>query len=169
MTDIRIYTDGSCEGNGTDEAVGGFGVIALDKDEKIFYNYYKKEEKEKGKRVTNNRCELKAILHSFLLFGKKDNNIAELPIIISDSSYCINIFTNWMFNWADNDWKRPNGKTPDNLDLIQAFYQRWQEGYRIQFELVKGHNGDFWNEMVDQLATGKITCEELTNKYGKNS
>ena len=167
---LYIYTDGSCLANGSDDAVGGFGVLVLDKDEKIVYNYYSEEKKgQKGERVTNNRCELKAILHSFLKFGLKEDLcfIAGTPIIYSDSSYCINTFTNWMFTWAANGWKRPNGAIPDNLDLIKAFYDHWQDGYRIDFRLVKGHNGDFWNEMVDKLATGKITCEELIEKYGK--
>jgi ribonuclease HI len=31
---------------------------------------------------------------------------------------------------------------------------------------VKGHAGDKWNELADQLATGKITPEEVMKIYG---
>ena len=31
-----IYVDGACSGNGSATAVGGFGVIVLDNDEKLF-------------------------------------------------------------------------------------------------------------------------------------
>ena len=138
------------------EATGGFAVIAIDKDEKICYNYFKKERKEKEseKVVTNNRCEMKAILHAFHKFGIKENN-------------SFNLFTKWMFSWAKNGWKRSNGATPENFDLIQDFYNYWQQGYRIEFYWIKGHNKDFWNELVDKLATGRITSEELMEKYGK--
>ena len=166
---MKIYTDGSTLQNGQTDATGGYAVIAIDKDEKICYNYFKKEEKAEKQVVTNNRCEMKAIIHAFHKFGIKENNSfnSETPVIYSDSSYCINLFTKWMFSWAENDWKRPNGATPENFDLIQDFYNYWQQGYRIEFHWVKGHNKDFWNELVDKLATGKITSEELMEKYGK--
>ena len=39
-----IYTDGSCLGNGKAVNTGGFGVIVLDKDENLLYNYKKRSE-----------------------------------------------------------------------------------------------------------------------------
>ena len=37
-----IYTDGSCLGNGKSVNSGGFGVVVLDNDEKLLYNYNKR-------------------------------------------------------------------------------------------------------------------------------
>ena len=72
-----------------------------------------------------------------------------------------------MFNWAKNNWVKSDNKVPENLELIQAYYDWYQKGYRIDLKKVKGHAGNKWNELVDLLATGKITSEEVYNKYGK--
>ena len=152
-----IYTDGSAHPN---PGPGGFGVIVLDNDEKIQYIYNKQFEKEK---VTNNQMELKAILYAFLNYGvnintnKFTNNI---PIVYSDSNYCVQTFNSWMFSWANNGWIKSDKKTPENLDLIKAYYNWYQKGYRIDLRKVKGHNGIKWNELADLLATGKISLEE---------
>ena len=159
-----IYTDGSCIGNGKAINSGGYGVIVLDNDEKLLYNYSKRSE-----NTTNNREEIKAILYSFLNYGININNKDfnnNIPIVYSDSSYCVNTFNNWMFNWARNDWIKSDKKVPENLDLIQAFYDWYQKGYRIDLRKVKGHSNNKWNELADKLATGKISPEEVYKIYG---
>ena len=152
-----IYTDGSAHPN---PGPGGFGVIVLDNDEKIQYIYNKQFEKEK---VTNNQMELKAILYAFLNYGVNINTnefTNSIPIVYSDSNYCIQTFNSWMFSWANNGWIKSDKKTPENLDLIKAYYNWYQKGYRIDLRKVKGHNGVKWNELADLLATGKISLEE---------
>ena len=162
-----IYTDGSCLGNGKATNKGGFGVVVLDKDENLCYNYNKFCE-----NTTNNREELKAILYSFLNYGVNTNNplygfsTCSIPIVYSDSNYCVQTFNEWMFNWARNGWVKSDKKIPENLDLIQAYYEWYQKGYRIDLRKVKGHAGQKWNELADQLATGKITPEEAMKIYG---
>lgn len=162
-----IYTDGSCLGNGKSVNSGGYGVIVLDNDEKLLYNYSKRSE-----NTTNNREELKAILYSFLNYGININNPLlgfnnyDIPIVYSDSNYCVQTFNEWMFNWARNGWVKSDKKIPENLDLIQAYYDWYQKGYRIDLRKVKGHAGNKWNELADQLATGKISPEEVTKIYG---
>ena len=152
-----IYTDGSAHPN---PGPGGFGVIVLDNDEKIQYIYNKQFEKEK---VTNNQMELKAILYAFLNYGVNINTnefTNNIPIVYSDSNYCVQTFNSWMFNWANNGWIKSDKKTPENLDLIKAYYNWYQKGYRIDLRKVKGHNGVKWNELADLLATGKISLKE---------
>ena len=152
-----IYTDGSAHPN---PGPGGFGVIVLDNDEKIQYIYNKQFEKEK---VTNNQMELKAILYAFLNYGVNINTnefTNNIPIVYSDSNYCVQTFNSWMFSWANNGWVKSDKKTPENLDLIKAYYDWYQKGYRIDLRKVKGHNGIKWNELADLLATGKISSEE---------
>ena len=152
-----IYTDGSAHPN---PGPGGFGVIVLDNDEKIQYIYNKQFEKEK---VTNHQMELKAILYAFLNYGVNINTnefTNNIPIVYSDSNYCVQTFNSWMFSWANNGWIKSDKKTPENLDLIKAYYNWYQKGYRIDLRKVKGHNGVKWNELADLLATGKISLEE---------
>ena len=145
-----IYTDGSAHPN---PGPGGFGVVILDNDENLLYTYSKQFE---GK-VTNNEMELKAILYAFLNHGVKLNDWnMNVPIVYSDSNYCVQTFNEWMFNWARNGWIKSDKKVPENLDLIQAYYDWYQKGYRIDLRKIKGHAGHQWNEMADGLATGRI-------------
>lgn len=151
-----IYTDGSAHPN---PGPGGYGVVVLDNNENLLYNYsrqYKREE------VTNNEMEIKAILYSFLNYGININNPllgfnnCDIPIVYSDSNYCVQTFNNWMFSWAKNNWIKSDKKQPENLELIKAYYNWYQKGYRIDLRKVKGHSNNRWNQMADDLATGKI-------------
>lgn len=147
MCNLEIYTDGSCRGNGKEVNSGGFGVVVTQNNE-LLTTYSKQSE-----NTTNNREELKAILYAMLNYGTLNSNV---PIVYSDSSYCVNTFNDWMFRWAKNGWIKSDKKTPENLDLIQAYYNWYSKGYRIDLRKIKGHAGHQWNEMADQLATGVI-------------
>lgn len=142
-----IYTDGSCTQN--PNGPGGFGVIVVDNNEKQIINTHY----ENSEHTTNNREELKAILWTFLVYGSKDD--FNIPIVYSDSAYCVNTFNTWMFNWVNNDWKTNSKKEPENLDLIKSFYSHWENGYRIDLRKCKGHSDNYWNNMVDKLAKGE--------------
>ena len=71
-----------------------------------------------------------------------------------------------MFRWAANNWIKSDGKVPENLDLIKAYYEHYMAGYRIDLKKIKGHAGHEWNELADQLATGKISPLEVKKIYG---
>ena len=101
--------------------------------------------------------ELKAIVYVMLNFGSKTSP----PIVYSDSSYCVNTFNDWMFAWQKRGWIKSDKKVPENLDIIQTYYEWYQLGYRIDLRKIKGHNGHEWNEMADDLATGKISDRSL--------
>ena len=139
-----IYTDGSCQKN---PGPGGFGVVVLDNDENLITTY-----SEQYDYTTNNKMELSAILWAFLKYGSKNNKLT----IYSDSAYCVNTLTNWMFSWEKNNWKKSNNKTPENLDLIKPFFNYLKSGNIVELKKVKGHAENKWNNMADQLATGKI-------------
>ena len=155
---MTIFTDGSAHPN---PGPGGFGVLVLEKN-KIVDVYSKQFPND---TVSNNQMELKALLYSFLNYGVNINNkeFVEIPVVYSDSSYAINTLTNWMFSWAKNGWIKSDKKVPENLEIIKAYYDWYQKGYRIELRKVKGHAGNKYNEIVDKLATGKITTEEIMN------
>ena len=162
----KMYVDGSCKGNGKATNSGGFGVVIveeIDNVEKLVYTYSKISE-----NTTNNREELKAILYTMLNYG--NTNMFEgwgaPPVVYSDSSYCVNTFNEWMFNWANNGWVKSDKKVPENLDLIKAYYDHHNRGYRIDLRKIKGHAGHRGNELADKLATGEISAEEAMKIYG---
>ena len=61
-----------------------------------------------------------------------------------------------MYSWANNEWKKSDNKVPENLDLIQSYYQLIKLGYRIDLRKIKGHAGHKYNELADKLATFSI-------------
>ena len=159
---MKIYTDGACRSNGRDNASGGFGVVVLDDEENIIELYSKHCD-----GTTNNREELKAILYAMLKYGMPTYDwYGGVPIVYSDSAYCVNTLNDWMFRWANNGWRKSDKNIPENLDLIQAYYDHYTDGYRIELVKVAGHSGNKWNEMADGLATGRINPE--LDKIKKN-
>lgn len=152
---IYIYTDGSSKGN---PGPGGFGVVVL-KNDTIKYSY-----REQDENTTNNREELKAILHAFNLaqtvFKEED------CIICTDSSYCCNICNDWIFSWVKNNWKNSKKKTVENLDLVQQLYNYLTiDFFNCQVIRVSGHQGVLGNELADALATdNKVKFQKLVDK-----
>ena len=146
------YTDGACSGNGYEGAYGGFGVVVLTDEEELITTY------SKGcVGTTNNREEIKAVLWTLLTYGNLN------PVVYSDSAYVVNTFNSWVWKWRKNGWLKSDNKTPENLDLIKAFCEYWDKGYRITLRKCDGHKGVKYNEMADKLAVA--AKEEM--KIGK--
>lgn len=136
------YTDGSAHPN---PGPGGFGVVIVDETTDEIIDTYAKS----SQKTTNNAEEMKAIIFAVCDAAKRG-----VPAIIySDSAYAINTFTNWMFSWERNGWVKGDGKVPENLELVKAFFEL-NKKYQITLNKVKGHVGDKYNEMADKLATG---------------
>ena len=152
---ITYYTDGSCKGN---PGPGGFGCVGLNENDQVVCCTA-----SSSHSTTNNREELKAILHILKTFGAPDKPV---PTVYSDSSYCVNTYNNWMFNWARNGWIKSDKKVPENLDIIKEYYNLIQEGYSINLNHIRGHKGILGNEIADKLATGFWDYEYVIKNYG---
>ena len=101
---------------------------------------------------------MKAILWALINYGLRPG-----LTIVSDSAYAVNTFSSWMYNWARNGWLKSDNKQPENLDLVQAYYDLVaNKGFAATLQHIKGHNGNKWNEVADKLATGKILFQVET-------
>ena len=162
---FEYYCDGAASMHLVDgeyERGNGGWAFALIKDDKVIY-----EESGSKYGTTNQEMELMAIDRCFVhhLFKTIDESITEQVIkIYSDSAYCVNIFTNWIFNWKKNNWTRKGNKPIENLELIKDIdsaiedAKRWD--IKVEFIKVSGHSGNKWNEYVDKLAVkAKESCE----------
>lgn len=139
---MEIYTDGSSKGN---PGPGGYGVVIL-KDNEIYYHHSVQCE-----QTTNNKEELKAILHAFEFADHYPNSTF---IVYSDSAYCVNICNDWIFKWARNNWKKANKKPVENLDLIKSLYKYLSKDFfNCQVVKTNAHVGIVENELADALAT----------------
>lgn len=156
---ITYYTDGACSKNGSKNATGGFGMVCV-KD-----NEYIVDQKQQffTENVTNNRMELEGILAAIRHIHENEYDTDfMIPIIYSDSAYCVNTINDWMYRWERNGWLKSNNTTPENLDLIQTIYNlKEKENYQFILERIPGHAGHKWNEYVDGLATGRINILKL--------
>ena len=152
----EFYVDGACKGN---PGPGGFGVVSLEGKE-IKYICSKQCD-----NTTNNREEMKAILHVFYLVEEYNyDNV----IIYSDSAYCVNMINNWIWKWANNDWKNSKKQTVENLDLVLKLYKYLiKDFFPCQVVKIKGHNGIIENELADSLATNnKAKYVKILKEYG---
>ncbi len=143
---LEIYTDGACSGN---PGPGGWGAVVVDDDTMV------DEISERTPQTTNNREEMKAILWAIEMYGKE----SPLPVVWSDSAYCVNTFNTWMWNWKSNGWKRAKDQSIENLDLVKQYDSLISRGFRIDLRKIEGHAGHKWNEYADGLATGRIQCK----------
>jgi len=74
--------------------------------------------------------------------------------IVSDSTYVVKCFQDrWWAGWLRRGWKNSQGKAVANQDLWEQLLEVALDDSRvITFTWVKGHSGDRWNDVVDELA-----------------
>lgn len=134
------WTDGSCN-NLSLKGEGGAAYLVL-------RNGVEVRRASKGLiNTTNNRAEMLAVISAVNWCPQ-----GAIINIHTDSKYCICSFL--------RKGMLHNGVK--NKDLIHL-YRKVASGKRINFEWVKGHNGDTYNEIVDQMANGeyKRICETV--------
>ena len=139
--DVLVYTDGSCL---TNPGPGGWGSVLV-RGAKVERLHGRDE------NTTNNRMELTAAIESLKSLGKD-----EYAAVHTDSTYVQQGITRWCRNWIAKGMLDPAGGAGaagrvKNADL-------WSEliavssGRRIDWNWVRGHAGDEYNEMAHQLA-----------------
>ena len=136
MNKITIYTDGACSGN---PGKGGWGAILIQNKEEKYLS-------GSNKFTTNNQMELTATIEA-LKSIIKPSRIA----LYTDSQYVKNGITSWIFNWKKNGWRTANKKLVANKDLWIEL-DKYVDFHAVDWFWVKGHSGDHYNEIADELA-----------------
>lgn len=130
---IVYYTDGSASPN---PGPGGYAII---KDNQPYIIGG-----EPGTSTTNIRMEGTAIKEALI-----DANGEECQIF-TDSEFWINVITKWAAGWEAKGWKKKGGEIK-NLDIVQAVYPMYIQS-RATLTWVRGHEGDYGNELADEWA-----------------
>ena len=134
---VDIYTDGACSGN---PGVGGWGVVILENNkDPIYLNGGKNH-------TTNNQMELTAPIKALEHF-KSFHTIT----IWTDSKYVKDGIESWIIKWKKNHWKTSANKLVKNKDLWIKLDDCIIK-HSINWKWIKGHVGNYYNEIADNLA-----------------
>lgn len=161
---VRIFTDGACSDN---PGPGGWAVV---------FNTADRCNTIQGHEVstTNNRMELMAVIKSLEKILKKRVKPNTEFELYSDSAYVVNAINNrWIETWRRNGWKTTKGDSVKNKDLWSRFLLLEEAivsaGIKLKIIKIKGHAGNTFNEMVDQLAKEETLKAKSKAKAGGQS
>jgi ribonuclease HI len=147
-TALKIYTDGGCSGN---PGPGGWAyvmVLGTFQGEQLIA-----QNKGGEKGTTNNRMELSAVIMA--LRALKTMDLPRAATVLTDSQYVQKGISEWIHTWKRNSW-RTSDKTPvKNQDLWQELDSLSNE-FNLNWQWVKGHAGNKYNEMCDQMTQEAI-------------
>lgn len=129
---IHLYTDGSCLRNGEPDACCGWAYIVTQKNKDTHIS------RSGGWRGgTNNQAEMTAAIEGLRAAGEISYT---LPITLySDSKYVIETL-------------KGNFSIKKNHQLWQILFAEARKFLHIQFEWVRGHSDNPYNNEVDRMA-----------------
>ncbi|MEG4944786.1 ribonuclease HI [Microcoleus sp. F4-D5] len=134
-----LYTDGACSGN---PGPGGWGAVICFADGKCH------ELGGGDPQTTNNRMEMQAAVAALEFFARSGQS--EPVTVYTDSEYVKNGITKWIQGWKNKGWKTSTGKEVVNQDLWHLLDKL--NSRQIQWEHVRGHSGNFYNDRCDEIA-----------------
>lgn len=165
LSDIIIYTDGACSGNGRSNAKAGIGLYCKDQNieisEEISITLSNLFPDLKVYKYTNNIAELLAIYRSIIYLEEYIKNGHKL-YIKTDSIYSIKCLTTWYKKWEKNNWMTSNNKPVNNKNIIKSalYYMKKYKNIKICYtpahleepDNKEEFNDWFGNMKADQLA-----------------
>jgi ribonuclease HI len=137
VTEVELFTDGSCKGN---PGPGGWGVV-------IRAGARERELSGGEPETTNNRMELMAAIR-----GLEALTRACRVQLYTDSNYVRDGITRWIHGWRRNGWRTADRKPVKNADLWRELVEA-AEPHQIEWHWVRGHAGHPENERADALAS----------------
>lgn len=144
---VAIYADESCLGNGRegDNPGGAGGVIELmDSGVLARWDYWISEP-----ATTNNRMALRSVIEAFGELSRMERLFR--VVFTSDSKYIVEGMRSWVAGWIARGWRRKGGPI-ENLALWKEAVGA-TEPFEVQWNWVRGHNGQPQNEYANHLAT----------------
>lgn len=142
VKDVVIYSDGACKGN---PGPGGWGVVLRYPAKNVEKNL-----KAAQPRTTNNRMELSGAIAGLKALKEPCN-----VMLYTDSKYVIKGIEEWIEKWVANNWRTGTNKPVKNKDLWEELWKQTRR-HSVTFNWVKGHSGDKYNDLADELANSAI-------------
>ncbi|KAH7460640.1 Ribonuclease H1 [Phytophthora ramorum] len=147
---LVAFCDGSALENGRRGCRAGYACIFPHREE---WNVAK--QLVEG-RATNNRAEYMAALEAMKRANVEDPEGSRMLFIFSDSMLLIRSMTEWVGTWQKNNWKKSDGASVQNRDLLELLMTE-KGNRRIRWTHVKAHTGkkdwgSKWNDVADHAA-----------------
>jgi ribonuclease HI len=159
---ILLYADGACKKNGQKNSIGGWGFV-------LIWDNLTKECHRAGfeNHTTNNRMEIKSVLWGLEEIKIRWGNLKKGNVLVmSDSQYTINGASSWMYGWQRLGWrkrKKENKNPLLNIDLWKQMFDICKE-INPTFLWIRGHTGNHYNELCDNLADTAIKTQSSYSK-----
>jgi len=152
---MRVFTDGSCIGNGRKGAKAGYAVWFPEHRDWSLANKLPETASQ-----TNQRAELTAIHEAIRVLDEKGCYDEDI-VIYTDSDYSINCLTKWIPGWVARNWKTSAGGEVLHQDLIRGTTELLTKFKSHRFHHVRAHTGggddlSVNNDIVDRMARGTI-------------
>jgi ribonuclease HI len=142
--EVTLYTDGGAEPN---PGFGGWAAILLDPASGAV-----RELSGGEPGTTNNRMELTAAIRGLEALVRRAR-----VRLFTDSQYLRKGVTEWLPGWIARGWRRKDGAL-QNEDLWRRLADLTAR-HEIQWQWVKGHSGNRYNERADVLASAAIRAQ----------
>ena len=135
MKTIEIYCDGAALNNGCKNSIASYGIVILLIENGNIIGWKQYSDLCDPVNSTNNYAEITAAL-----VGLKKITDKTIPVkVYSDSQYLVQtINSNWNINASKELWEKL-------FEEIRTFDS-------VEFIKVKGHSGNKYNEIADNLA-----------------
>jgi ribonuclease HI len=146
---LALFSDGGCRGN---PGPGAYAFVIQQHNGDILA-----EGVEYESHTTNNKMELSGPLKGLqelldVLPEKGRDALLTKVKVITDSKYVVDGMKSWVQGWKARDWRKADGKAPENLELWQELDKVRGRFFQVDWMWVKGHGGHPQNEYCDRKA-----------------
>ncbi len=147
--EFHIWTDGSALVQGNKQPPGGWAYVILNRHYKLVHS-----NSGCNAKTTNNRMELFAVIQALVSLP------AETRVdLYTDSQYVIDC-AHRSREWQQRKWRGSKGVI-SNHDLVSELLTLCENRY-VHFCKVKGHSGNYYNDMVDHEANRQAQYATLS-------
>ena len=130
---LEIYTDGSYIGN---KKMGGMGLYFPNGE---YPNLSIGYPKILLVPPNSQRCEMMAISYALIIHSQLFSS--NLCTIYTDSEYTINSLTRYCDIWIKNGWRKTNGESVKNIDLLKPMHYMYSTNANVNLQFVRAHTG----------------------------
>lgn len=164
---ITIYTDG---GYFEKIDIGGWGLVIFENEKEVYRDSgWQSKTSSLEMELTAARNALEYLKNQNSVYSNQTETtqhscLLSCNTLYTDSKIIIEGLTEKYSVWCQNQWRVKSGKTVVYKELWQALSALTQS-LDINWQWVKGHNGNQGNTIADQLAREAVLQRKELNSY----